>query len=48
LKRVDLTRRFRLLGVRVGKLVKPGAAAEDLNREAAPEGKQQVLNDGLF
>ena len=29
LKRVDLSRRLRLLGVRVGKLVKPGAAAPD-------------------
>lgn len=30
LRRVDLTRRLRLLGVRVGKLVKPGTAAEGL------------------
>lgn len=29
LKRVDLSRRFRLLGVRVGKLVKPGTAAAE-------------------
>ncbi|MDM7948508.1 DNA polymerase IV [Hydrogenophaga sp.] len=48
LKRVDLSRRIRLLGVRVGKLVKPGAAAEGQASEADPDAEQQTLNAWLF
>jgi DNA polymerase IV len=36
LKRVDLSRRIRLLGVRVGKLVKPGTEAEKLAGYSEP------------
>ena len=37
LKRVDLSRRLRLLGVRVGALVKTGTAATPTSRYIAPE-----------
>ena len=39
LKRVDLTRRIRLLGVRVGKLVKPGTDAALPGRYSEPHSK---------
>ncbi|MBL0917945.1 MAG: DNA polymerase IV [Hydrogenophaga sp.] len=39
LKRVDLTRRFRLLGVRASKLVKPGTAADASADQNAPHPK---------
>jgi DNA polymerase-4 len=39
LKRVDLTRRFRLLGVRASKLVKPGTAEHAAATQNAPQPK---------
>lgn len=48
LKRVDLTRRIRLLGVRVGKLVKPGAVAEGLTNKPDAPAEQPVLSEWLF
>ena len=48
LKRVDLTRRIRLLGVRVGKLVKPGLAAEGAASEPDAGEDQAALNEWLF
>ena len=48
LKRVDLTRRIRLLGVRVGKLVKAGAEAESQPSEQAGAPAQQRLSESLF
>ncbi len=51
LKRVDLTRRLRLLGVRVGGLSRPGApeaapkARPATNRPAAPARKRDVVED---
>ena len=47
LKRVDLTRRIRLLGVRVGSLVKAGTAPPEANRyiaaEETPHGQTELL-----
>ncbi len=54
LKRVDLTRRFRLLGVRVGKLVKPGtveaqaAGYSDGQSNRPPREKTDEHNNLLF
>lgn len=46
LKRVDLTRRFRLLGVRVGKLVKPGTDPLDGGRYSeAPSASPRSARD---
>jgi DNA polymerase IV len=48
LKRVDLSRRFRLLGVRVGKLVKPGtegAAAASYSGSPAPQRTHRADDD---
>ena len=41
LKRVDLTRRFRLLGVRASKLVKPGTAEHPAAAQNAPHTKHR-------
>ncbi|MDQ7743380.1 Y-family DNA polymerase [Hydrogenophaga pseudoflava] len=45
LKRVDLSRRFRLLGVRVGKLLRAGEAAA---QEAAGADRHEPATDQLF
>ena len=48
LKRVDLTRRIRLLGVRVGKLARPGAPDDGSGAGAQLPSGQASLGGGLF
>ena len=48
LKRVDLSRRIRLLGVRVGKLVKAAAAADVVAGEPDAAADRPMLSEWLF
>jgi DNA polymerase-4 len=48
LKRVDLTQRIRLLGVRVGKLIAADALSDLSARGAASAGEPAALSQSLF